>query len=52
MICQIEYVSSGSDTGMPCSKPAVAQCADCGSAIFSECYRGVLRAGVLTLGVE
>ncbi len=35
--CQIEYVSSDSDVGMPCGKPAVAKCADCGSAICSDC---------------
>ena len=35
--CRIEYVSSGSDTGMPCGKPAVAKCADCGSAICDDC---------------
>ena len=35
--CQIEYVSSDSDAGMPCGKIAVAKCADCGSAICSDC---------------
>jgi hypothetical protein len=35
--CQIEYVSSDSDIGMPCGKTAVAKCADCGSAICSDC---------------
>jgi hypothetical protein len=35
--CQIEYVSSDSDVGMPCGKPAVAKCGDCGSAICSDC---------------
>jgi hypothetical protein len=35
--CQIEYVSSDSDVGMPCGKPAVVRCADCGSAICSDC---------------
>ncbi len=37
MNCQIEFVSSDSDIGTLCAKPAVAQCADCGSAICSEC---------------
>jgi hypothetical protein len=35
--CQIEYVSSDSDAGTPCGKPAVAKCSDCGSAICSDC---------------
>jgi hypothetical protein len=35
--CQIEYVDSDSDVGMPCSKTAVARCSDCGSAICSDC---------------
>jgi len=35
--CQIEYVSSDSDVGMPCGKTAVAKCADCGAAICSDC---------------
>ena len=35
--CQLEYVSSDSDVGVPCVKPAVAKCADCGAAICSEC---------------
>ena len=33
MICQIEYVFSDSDVGMPCGKPAVAKCCDCEVAI-------------------
>jgi hypothetical protein len=37
MNCQIEYVSSDSDNGMPCGKPAVAKCGDCGSSICSDC---------------
>jgi hypothetical protein len=37
MNCQIEYGSSDSDTGMPCGKPAVAECADCGVAICGDC---------------
>jgi hypothetical protein len=37
MNCQIEFVSSDSDVGTPCSKPAVTNCADCGVAICSEC---------------
>ncbi len=36
--CQIEYVSSDSDVGMPCGKPAVAKCADCGVSICSDCH--------------
>jgi quercetin dioxygenase-like cupin family protein len=28
MNCQIEYVSSDSDNGMPCGKPAVTKCGD------------------------
>jgi len=35
--CQIEFVSSDSDVGMPCGKPAVAKCGDCGVAICSDC---------------
>jgi hypothetical protein len=27
MHCQIEFVSSDSDNGMPCGKPAVTKCA-------------------------
>jgi len=34
--CQIEYVPSDSDVGMPC-KPAVTKCSDCGFAICSDC---------------
>ena len=37
MHCQIEFVSSDSDVGMPCGKPAVAKCADCGAVICSDC---------------
>jgi hypothetical protein len=37
MNCQIEYGSSDSDIGMPCGKTAVAECADCGSSICSDC---------------
>ena len=37
LFCQIEYVSSDSDVGMPCGKPAVAKCADCGAAICDDC---------------
>ena len=37
MNCQIEYLTSGSDNGTLCGKPAVAKCADCGSAICSDC---------------
>ena len=35
--CQIEYVSSDSDNGMLCGKPAVTKCADCGFSICSDC---------------
>jgi len=35
--CQIEYVSSDSDVGTPCGKPAVGKCADCGASICSDC---------------
>jgi hypothetical protein len=35
--CQIEYLSSDSDVGMPCGKTAVGKCADCGAAICSDC---------------
>jgi hypothetical protein len=35
--CQIEYSSSGKADGMPCGKPAVAECSDCGAAICSDC---------------
>jgi len=37
MNCQIEYVSRGSDQGIPYCKPAVAKCADCGALICSDC---------------
>lgn len=37
MNCEIEYGSSDADTGMPCGKPAVTECADCGSSICSSC---------------
>jgi len=35
MNCQIEFAND--DVGMPCGKPAVAKCSDCGSAICSDC---------------
>jgi len=35
MNCQIEFAND--DIGMPCGKPAVAKCADCWSAICSNC---------------
>jgi hypothetical protein len=35
--CQVEYVSSHSDDGRLCGKPAIAECADCGTAICSDC---------------
>src|SRR5216683_100591 len=37
MNCQIEFVSSDTDNGVPCGKPAVTNCADCGVAICSNC---------------
>jgi len=36
MNCQIEFAND--DVGMPCGKPAVAKCSDCGSAICSDCW--------------
>ena len=42
MICQIEFVSSDSDIGMPCSNPAVATCADCGCPFVPTAARGVV----------
>ena len=35
--CQIEHVASDSDLGLPCGKPAVAKCTDCGAAICEDC---------------
>ena len=35
MNCQIEFAND--NVGMPCGKPAVAKCVDCGSAICSDC---------------
>jgi len=35
--CQIEYAPAWSDVGLPCGKPAVTRCADCGTAICSYC---------------
>src|ERR1700687_3540041 len=35
--CQIEHVFGGSSVSIPCGKPVVAQCADCGAAICSVC---------------
>jgi hypothetical protein len=37
MNCQIEFVSSDSDLGTLCGKPAVTKCADCGTAICANC---------------
>ena len=37
MNCQIEFVSSDSDNGMPGGKPTVTRCSDCGAAICSDC---------------
>jgi len=54
MNCQIEYVSSDSDIGMPCGKLAVAKCPDCGTAICSDCYTdccGDVRFPILAGGV-
>jgi hypothetical protein len=31
MNCQIEFAND--DVGMPCGKPALAKCGDCGSSI-------------------
>ena len=30
-------MTSDSDVGMPCGKPAVAKCSDCGTVICSDC---------------
>jgi hypothetical protein len=35
--CQIEYVSGGSNVSIPCERPSVGNCADCGAAICSDC---------------
>ncbi len=35
MNCQIEFAND--DVGMPCGKPAVVKCGDCGAAICSDC---------------
>jgi len=35
--CQIEYGSSGKADAMPCGKPAIARCLDCGTSICEEC---------------
>ena len=35
MNCQIEFPND--DVGMPCGKPAVARCSDCGTAICFDC---------------
>jgi hypothetical protein len=37
MNCQIEYISSDSDAGTPCGKPAIGRCTDCGSSICVDC---------------
>jgi hypothetical protein len=37
MNCQIEFVASDSDNGMPCGKVALTKCSDCGVAICSDC---------------
>jgi hypothetical protein len=37
MNCQIQYVSSDRDVGMPCGKTAVAKCGDCGTLICLGC---------------
>ena len=36
--CEIEYAASWSDYGLPCGKPAVAECSDCGKAVCEECH--------------
>jgi hypothetical protein len=38
--CQIECVTDGSYISIPCGKPAVAHCANCGAAICSDCGTG------------
>ncbi len=35
--CQIEYAAAWSDVRLPCGKPAVTRCADCGTSICSDC---------------
>ena len=35
MNCQIEFASD--DVEMPCGKPAVTKCSDCGSSICADC---------------
>ena len=35
--CQLEYAQSGRAGTVPCDKPAVGVCADCGTTISSDC---------------
>jgi hypothetical protein len=35
--CQLEYAQSGRADTVPCEKPAVGVCADCGTLICSNC---------------
>jgi hypothetical protein len=37
--CQVEYSSRGEAGGMPCRKPAVAQCADCARSALTAVWR-------------
>jgi hypothetical protein len=34
--CQLEYVQSGRADTVPCDKPAMCVCADCGTTICSD----------------
>jgi hypothetical protein len=35
--CQVEYAQSGRAETVPCDKPAMGVCADCGTTICSDC---------------
>jgi hypothetical protein len=35
--CQLEYAQSGRAETVPCDKPAMGVCADCGTTICSDC---------------
>jgi hypothetical protein len=35
--CEIEYAAVWSEQGLPCGKRAVTRCADCGTAVCSDC---------------
>ena len=50
--CQIEYVSSDSDKGVPCDKTAVAKCTDCGSAICDNCSTECCRAARIEAAIR